>query len=184
MLAGFCVFRNNVESTLGTQTGVYVPGASATSVTDTGSNFGAVGSGVEINHMQSFHRFTTTSLGIGTLNPVFNADIRGSIGGATYNTQTNCSSSASPAACVSASAGSVTVPASATTEVVNTTAITANSQVLLTFDSSLGSKLDVTCNTTAVQGTISARTAGTSFTIKLPTAPSKDPACFSYEIVN
>jgi len=183
-LAGFCVFRNNVRSTLGTQTGLYISGATATSVTDTGSNFSTVGSGVEINHMQSFHRFTATSLGIGTLNPLFNADVRGSIGGATYNTQTNCSSTSSPAACVSASAGSVTVPASATTEIVNTTVITANSQVLLTFDSSLGSKLNVTCNTTAVQGTVSARTAGTSFTIKLPTAPNKDPACFSYEIFN
>jgi hypothetical protein len=183
-LAGFCVFRNNVQSTLGTQTGAYVSGATATRVTDTGSSFSTVGSGVEINHMQSFHRFTTTSLGIGTLNPLFNADIRGSIGGATYNTQTNCSSNMSPAACVSASAGSVTVAASATTEVVNTTAITANSQVLLTFDSSLGTRLGVTCNATAVQGAISARTPGTSFTIKVPTAPSTDPACFSYEIVN
>lgn len=184
-LTGFCVFRSPSPTYIGEQTAQYVAGSTSTSVTDTGSNFSpSAGSGVEINHMQAFHRFTPTSLGIGTLNPLFNADIRGSIGGATYNTQTNCSSSSSPAACVSAAAGSVTVPASATTEVVNTTAITANSQVLLTFDSSLGAKLGVTCNTSAVQGTISARTAGTSFTIKLPSAPSVNPACFSYEIVN
>jgi hypothetical protein len=185
-LTGFCVFRSAIPTYIGAvaQFGIYVSGSTSTSVTDTGSNFSSVGSGVEFNHMQAFHRFTPTSLGIGTLNPLFNADIRGSIGGATYNTQTNCSSSASPAPCVSASAGSVTVAASATTEVVNTTAITANSQVLLTFDSSLGTRLGVTCNTTAVQGAISARTAGTSFTIKVPTAPSTDPACFSYEIVN
>jgi hypothetical protein len=127
---------------------------------------------------------SATKLGIGTTNPLFTADIRGSIGGATYNTETNCSSNTSPAACGSAAAGSVIVAASTVTEVVNTTAITANSQVLLTFDSSLGTKLGVTCNTTAVQGTVSARTAGTSFTIKLPTAPSTNPACFSYEILN
>jgi hypothetical protein len=156
----------------------------STGVTDTGSNFGTAGDFVEVNHMQAFHRFTPTSLGIGTLNPLFNADIRGSIAGATYNTQTNCSSSASPAICLSASAGSVTVAAAATTEVVNTTAVTANSQILLTFDSSLGTKLGVTCSTIAVQGTVSARTAGSSFTIKLPTAPSTNPACFSYQIVN
>jgi len=184
-LTGFCVFRCPAPTYIGEQTGIYVSGATSTGVTDTGSNFSrSAGSGVEFNHMQAFHRFTPTSLGIGTLDPLFNADIRGSIGGATYNTQTNCSSSASPAACVSSAAGSVTVAASATTEVVNTTAITANSQVLLTFDSSLGTKLGVTCNTTAVQGTISARTAGTSFTIMLPSAPSTNPACFSYEIVN
>jgi len=184
-LTGFCVFRSPAPTYIGEQTGIYVSGATSTRVTDTGSNFsGSAGSGVEFNHMQAFHRFTPTSLGIGTLDPLFNADIRGSIGGATYNTQTNCSSTASPAACASASAGSVTVAASATTEVVNTTAVTANSQVLLTFDSSLGTKLGVTCNTIPVQGTISARTAGTSFTIKLPSAPSSNPACFSYEIVN
>jgi hypothetical protein len=184
MLAGFCVFRTTSPSIFTTQTGIFVSGGTSTRVTDTGSNFGTVGDFIEVNHMQAFHRFTPTSMGIGTLNPLFNADIRGSIGAATYNTQTNCSSSASPAACASASAGSVTVAASATTEVVNTTAITASSQVLLTFDSSLGTKLGVTCNTTAVQGTVSARTAGTSFTINLPTAPIMNPACFSYDIVN
>jgi hypothetical protein len=163
---------------------IYIAGSGATAFAYTGQTQRTGYSVVPQSTMVYRHRLTPTSLGIGTLNPVFNADIRGSIAGATYNTQTNCSSSASPAACVSASAGSVTVATSVTTEVVNTTAITANSQVLLTFDSSLGTRLGVTCNTTAVQGAISARTAGASFTIKLPTAPSTNPACFSYEIVN
>jgi hypothetical protein len=44
-------------------------------------------------------------------------------------TASNCSSSASPAVCGSAVSGSVAVPASVTTEVVNTTAVTANSQI-------------------------------------------------------
>jgi hypothetical protein len=99
-------------------------------------------------------------------------------------TQTNCNSSASPAVCVAARAGSVTVAASATTEVVNTTAVTANSQIFLQFDSSLGTRLGVTCNTTEPTAyNISARTAATSFTIT-STAPTTNPACFSYLIVN
>ena len=101
-----------------------------------------------------------------------------------YGTLTNCSSSKSPAVCGSASAGSVVVAAGATTVTVNTTKVTANSQILLTFDSSLGSKLSVTCNTTVAQPTVSARTVGTSFTIKLPSAPAINPACFSYQVIN
>lgn len=108
----------------------------------------------------------------------------GPLQGASYLTATNCSSSASPAVCGSAASGSVVVAAAATTVVVNTTAVTANSQVQLTFDSSLGTKLAVTCNTTVVQPTVSARTGGTSFTITLPTAPTTNPACFSYTIIN
>jgi hypothetical protein len=101
-----------------------------------------------------------------------------------YATTGNCSSSASPAACGSASSGSVVVAAGATTVVVDTTAVTANSQILLTFDSSLGSKLGVTCNTTPVSPSVSARSAGTSFTISLGSAPATNPACYSYTILN
>lgn len=99
-------------------------------------------------------------------------------------TLANCSSSASPAVCSAAYAGSVTVAASATTKVVNTTAVTANSQILLTFDSSLGTKLSVTCNTTYTDAWVSARTAATSFTITVASAPTTNPACFSYRIIN
>src|SRR5581483_4628647 len=49
----------------------------------------------------------------------------------------NCTSSAAPAVCAAAAQGSVVVAAAATTVTVNTTAVTANSQILLTFDSSL-----------------------------------------------
>lgn len=96
----------------------------------------------------------------------------------------NCTSAAAPAVCAAASAGSVVVAAAATTVVVNTTAVTANSQILITYDSGLGTKLSVTCNTTipALYG-VTARTAGTSFTLT-STAPITNPACFSYSIVN
>lgn len=104
----------------------------------------------------------------------------------TIATNTNCSSSASPAVCSSAASGSVVVAAAATTVQVNTTAVSANSQIHLTRDDSLGSKLSVTCNTATVMGEIkvSARTAGTSFTITVQTAPATNPGCIGYTIVN
>ncbi len=101
-----------------------------------------------------------------------------------YRTATNCSSAASPAVCSSASAGSVVIAASSTTVVVNTTAVTANSQIILTPDSSLGTKLSVTCNTTLNPVEVTDRTAGTSFTITSTAAPVTDPKCISYEIKN
>ncbi len=100
------------------------------------------------------------------------------------STTTNCSSAAAPAVCAAAAAGSVVVAAAATTVVVNTSAVTANSQILVTYDSSLGTKLGVTCNVTipALYG-VTARTAATSFTITA-TAPITNPACFSYSVIN
>ncbi len=77
-LTGFCVFRSTTPTTFLIQTGLYVAGASTTTATDTGSNFGTVGSNVEFNHMQAFHRFTPTSLGVNTTNPQFNLDVNGS----------------------------------------------------------------------------------------------------------
>lgn len=102
----------------------------------------------------------------------------------TQNTNTNCSSSASPAVCAAAPSGSVAVAAASTTLTVNTTVVTANSQILLTFDSSLGTRLGVTCNTTITQPTVSTRTAATSFVITMSAAPVTNPACISYTIIN
>jgi hypothetical protein len=112
------------------------------------------------------------------------ATFPGTVNSALYQTGTNCSSAAAPAVCAAAAAGSVVVAASATTVVVNTTAVTANSQIFLTYDSSLGTKLGVTCNVTepALYG-VTARTAATSFTITA-TAPTTNPACFSFFILN
>ena len=104
------------------------------------------------------------------------------------DTLTNCSSSASPAVCGSAAAGVVTIAAGATTVVVDSTAVTAGSEIHPTFDESLGTKLGVTCNSaSASEGAtyfVSARTAGTSFTLKTNTAPTTNPACLSYTIHN
>jgi len=107
---------------------------------------------------------------------------------ASTGTATNCGvSSASPAACGSAPAGSVAVPTAATTYTVNTTAVTANSQIFIQQDTSatLGTRLGVTCNTTVSTALplLTAKVAGTSFTFSL-TAPAVNPACFSYLVVN
>lgn len=102
-----------------------------------------------------------------------------------FKTETNCSSSGAPAVCSTATSGSVVVAAAATTVVVNTTNVTANSQILLTEDSSLGTKLGVTCNTTTGRTySVSARTAATSFTITSSAAPAATPACLSYLVFN
>lgn len=101
-----------------------------------------------------------------------------------FSTSTNCSSSASPAVCSAAPVGSVVIAASATSVVVNTSAVTANSQILITFDSSLGTKLGVTCNTTYAAPYVTARSAATSFTISVGTAPTTNPACYSFEVIN
>ena len=102
-----------------------------------------------------------------------------------YNTTTNCSSSASPAVCAAAPSGSVVIAAAATTVTVNTTAVTANSQIFIQEDSSLGTKLSVTCNTTTGRTyTVTARTAATSFVITASAAPATNPACLSYKVEN
>ena len=96
----------------------------------------------------------------------------------------NCTSAASPAACGANNSGAVVIAASATTVVVNTTAVTANSDILVTFDASQGARLSVTCNATFAAPWVSARSAGTSFTISVGSAPSVNPACYSFAIRN
>jgi hypothetical protein len=101
----------------------------------------------------------------------------------TFSTTTNCSSTGGT--CSAASAGSVGIPAAATTVTVSTTAVTANSQIFVQEDSSLGTKLGVTCNTTTGRTyTITARTAATSFVITASAAPVANPACLSFRILN
>lgn len=103
-------------------------------------------------------------------------------------TNNNCSSSTSPAVCGSAASGSVAVPTGATpTLQINTTAVTASSQIYMTIDESLGTKLGVTCNSTLatlVQPVVTARTPGTSFTIQINATLAANPACVSYSIIN
>lgn len=108
----------------------------------------------------------------------------GGINSPTYSTATNCSDSAGTAACGSAASGSFVIDAASTSTVVSTTSVTANSQIFIQDDSSLGTRLSVTCNTTAVLPTVTARTGGTSFTVTVAAAPITNPLCLSYHIVN
>lgn len=112
----------------------------------------------------------------------------GTIKPALYATTTNCSSGASPAVCGSSSAGSVALPTGTNpTLQVNTTAVSANSQIILTVDESLGTKLGVTCNTTLstlLNPVVTARTASTNFTFTIGAIIASNPACVSYEIKN
>jgi hypothetical protein len=124
-------------------------------------------------------------------NGTYGGSVTGSSGvsGAKYSTSTNCSSSASPAVCGSAVAGSIAVPTGTNaTLVVDTTAVTANSQIFVQSDDTLGTKLSVTCNSTLasliVEPVVSARTAGTSFTVTISGTTTTNPVCLSYFIVN
>ncbi|MBX4206185.1 hypothetical protein KW784_00085 [Candidatus Parcubacteria bacterium] len=130
--------------------------------------------------LQNFTATTATTTNLFSNNSTITTLSVGSL-----KTATNCSSSASPAVCGSASGGSVAMATGGSTLVVNTSAVTANSQILITEDSSLGTRLGITCNTTTGRiYTVSARTAGTSFTIKSSANPATNKACLNYWIVN
>lgn len=152
---------------------------------------GFTGNFIDFHNNNSGSIFTVSSGGIVTAFSTIQSSngsvsaSSGTVTGGKWASGSNCSSAASPAVCSSASAGSVVVAASATTVVVDTTAVTANSQVFVQEDSSLGTKLSVTCNTTPATAppTISARTGGTSFTITT-TSPTTNPRCFSFWVIN
>jgi hypothetical protein len=166
------------------------PNAFAQYSTDSEYDFGVglvTGSGGTFNWYANQYTtpnmvLTGTALTMGT---GVNIVTPGSVSSATRLTATNCTSTAAPAICASASAGSVVVAALGTTVVVNTTAVTANSQIFVQEDSSLGTKLSVTCNVTPATAppVVTARVAATSFTITT-TAPTTNPRCFSYSIIN
>ncbi len=112
----------------------------------------------------------------------------------TLGTATNCAgagTAANPsvATCSAAPTGSFSCATNASTGTctVNTTAVTANSVIFVQPDSTLSTKLSVTCNTTADTGLVaprvSARSAATSFTITLGTFAT-NPLCFNYWVVN
>lgn len=104
---------------------------------------------------------------------------------ASIQTNSNCASTASPSSCSSASAGSVAIAAGDTTLVVNTTAVTAVSQIFITEDTSLGSRLGITCNATPGRSySITSRVAGTSFTVRSSGDIATNKACLNYLIAN
>jgi hypothetical protein len=106
----------------------------------------------------------------------------------TLGTLGRCSSGASPAVCAAAPAGTVAIPTGSNpTLVVDSTAVTTNSQIMLTVDASAyisGTTCNTTAATLAVMPYISARTPGTSFTISYLGTITTNPACVSYTILN
>lgn len=125
---------------------------------------------------------------------VFTVTDAGGIKPSTYLSQTNCAATGtaanpSVASCSAAPAGSFSCATNASggTCQVNTTAVTASSEIFITqrSDTTTGTTLGVTCNTglTTVIPEVTAVTAGTSFTINLGTIAT-NPECFSYFIVN
>ena len=93
--------------------------------------------------------------------------------------------SVSPAACAGNVQGAFVIPTTTTTYTVNTTAITANSVVLLTPRTYTGNLPSApTCVAPAVTSAyvVSAISAGTSFTMTLPSTTGQ--TCWDYKIVN
>lgn len=102
-----------------------------------------------------------------------------------YRTMLNCSSTASPAKCEAAPAGSFILGPGITTAKVNTSAVTANSQIMVVEDSSLGARLGVSCAKTPGRTyMVTDRVPGQSFTISSSSAPTDKPACLSFQLLN
>ncbi len=103
-----------------------------------------------------------------------------------YQTASNCAvNSASPAACGSAPTGVIAIPTTTVTYTVNTTAVTANSRIFLEdLTDNTGIPSAPTCTALASFGAaqVSTRSAGTSFTISLPSTAGT--TCFNYLIIN
>jgi Pectate lyase superfamily protein len=81
-ISGYCVIRTTSPFFPGSSaqlSAIWLAGSGTTSVTDLGSNFGSGPwqASPVTRYMTSVHRFTPTSLGIGTLNPQFNLDVNG-----------------------------------------------------------------------------------------------------------
>jgi len=125
---------------------------------------------------------SVNSTALQTITP---AGLYGNLTASSIGTISNCNSTASPAVCGGAPTGLVQVAAAATTLTVNTTAVTASSRFAFTYvttgtgcspgPSNIGSMLPPY---------VSGLSAGTSFTITLPVAPSANAACISYTIEN
>ena len=99
-------------------------------------------------------------------------------------TATNCSSTASPAVCGSATGGFSKVAAAGTSIVVNTTAVTSVSEIFVNYDNSQSGCTAPANPTLIMPAYISARTAGTSFTITMPVAPTTNAQCIDWHIIN
>jgi hypothetical protein len=102
-----------------------------------------------------------------------------------FGTAANCASASSPAQCGAAAAGSVVLAAGSTTLTVDTSAVTANSQIFVQEDRSLATRPGVICDATPGRTyTISARVPGSNFTLSSSSPPLGHPTCLSFFMVN
>jgi hypothetical protein len=109
---------------------------------------------------------------------------KGSIAYASEFSRGQCFSSAMPANCAGYIAGFVAVPAGESSIVVDSSAVTDQSEISLTFDATQGSHLHVKCNSAAQQPFISARAAQHNFTIGVPSKFVGNPGCIGFRIIN
>lgn len=110
---------------------------------------------------------------------------QGTMSATRYKTTNNCSSVAAPAVCGGASAGTISMAAGGATVTVNTTAVTALSQIFVRVNNA--KNIGVTCNTGAAMAQnywADTIVASTSFRISTSAAPVTDPACLDFLIVN
>lgn len=98
-------------------------------------------------------------------------------------TEPTSTSSASPAVCASAQKCAFVIASGASSVVVDDTQTPGDSgDIRLTFDSTIGTRLGVTCNTAPQAFGISAITPGVSYTVTSAANFSTNPGCFTSEI--
>lgn len=190
--AGVTADAVRVEGLNGTiSTGVVSFAVAAKLVEDRGLNFGDLptnisnGSMIYCTDCRISYDGVCTNGGAGAIATRLNAEWNCNLAYGNLNpTKPACNSAASPAVCGTATTGSVVIAAGATSVVVNTARVTGDSQVLVLFDSSLGTRLGVTCNTTYAAPFVTARSSGVSFTISVAGAPAVNPACYSFLVLN
>jgi hypothetical protein len=181
---------------------VTVPGASVDSLSSrtygaNGGTFQPAGSGtgptISRNQVDAVAAMTSANLNASSTGHIH--DFKNSVGvvayidrtglqvASSFGTLSNCSSTASPAVCGSAAAGTAQVAAAAVTLTINTTAITANSEIGCLTYKTVG--ITAPTNMSSLQKPyVSAVTAGTSFTLTFPVAPATNAVNIGYCLVN
>ncbi len=108
----------------------------------------------------------------------------GALSGATLKSASIGSSSSSPAALGSAASGHFIIAAGQLTASASTTAITANSTILLQIEHTTPIA-GTTCNTAATTTPgVASKVAGNGFTVTTLAAPVTNPLCLEYLVLN
>jgi hypothetical protein len=149
------------------------------------NSFLSVSSFLTITDQANFVAGNQPQVNNSSLQLVTPAGLFGNVQGNTIGTIFNCDSTASPAACGSAPTGLVQVAASVATLTVNTAAVTANSRFAFTYvTAGKGCSQPPANIASLLPPYVSAIVPGKSFSIVLPVAPTRNPACISFLIEN